>query len=220
MCNFQNVLFDLDGTLTNPEEGIVNCFQYALQKMGRSSISRSVLSSYIGPPARIVFSNLIESNDEAKIEKAIEYYRERFSIKGMYENQVYSGISELLRLLKSNNTSIFVATSKPKIFAEKILKHFKISDYFNKIYGPQLNGRNENKIELVRELMEDNELDPLKTIIVGDRKFDIEAGKSNKISSCGVTYGFGSLDELLSAQPDKICSTVAELGDHLLNKEL
>jgi phosphoglycolate phosphatase len=211
MSNIQTVLFDLDGTLTNPEEGIINCVQYALNKMGKPLLEHSELKEYIGPPARIAFSNLLNSNDESQIETAISYYRERFSEKGIYENKIYDGIDDLLNHLKNKRISLYVATSKAKVYADIILKYFNIYQYFDHVYGPQLNGNYEDKKDLVEKIISENMCYPENTIIIGDRKYDIEAGKANRIKTCGVTYGFGSVEELTLAGSDQICFSVEEL---------
>lgn len=184
--------------------------------MGVKSVSRNELIQFIVPPARLVFSKILQTDDKVAIERALSLYRERFTATGIVENRVYPGIEKLLKDLSEHNFILYLATSKPKVFATRILQHFTIDAYFKGAYGPDLDGNLDNKAELVQVLLAENDCDPCSSYIVGDRKYDIEAGKQNRIGTVGVTFGFGSAEELKSAGCDYICATVDQLSDTLL----
>jgi len=201
----KNILFDLDGTLTDPIEGITNCLSYSLERLNFACPPKEQLASYIGPPLRETFATIFDSTDKILIESAVAFYRERFSSVGLYENTVYPGVVDMLDKLKSNSYSLFVATSKVEAYAEKIVQHFSLDSYFIKIHGSQLDGRFDDKSNLLRELIKTHNLSPSQTTMIGDRKHDILAAKKNGISSLGVTYGYGSMEELEEAKADYIC---------------
>jgi phosphoglycolate phosphatase len=216
-----NLLFDLDGTLTDSSEGIVRSLVYTLECLDRpiperlqaltQGESTAELRHYIGPPIRQVFSELLESQDTAEIEGAISIFRERFVPIGIYENQVYPGIVELLDGLKSRH-QLFVATSKPQVFAQIVLDHFGLTPYFSAIYGTGLDGHLDRKSLLVQKLLVDQALDPADTWMIGDRHHDIDAAQFNQLRSIGVTYGYGSRAELESAGATAICENSEAIG--------
>jgi phosphoglycolate phosphatase len=207
----KNVFFDLDGTLTDPKEGIVKCIQYSLTGFGNPSLADSELQKFIGPPLRATFKTLLGSADESLIEQAVSLYRERFSEIGIFENMVYPGIVDLLSALHERSIALYVVTSKPKIYAEMIINHFQLKRWFNGIYGPEMDGYLDNKSELVGFMLSDRKINPADVVIVGDRKEDIVAGKSNGIITIGVTYGFGDKQEIIESCPDYICNSPSDI---------
>ena len=217
MNQFTNVLFDLDGTLTDPAEGIVRCIQYSLDRLQVTCPAAEELTRYIGPPLREVFVSICNSADKAFIERAITVFRERFSTVGLFENSPYPEVPYMLECLNSCSYRLFVATSKPQVFAERILQHFSLSDHFEEIHGNDLEGRLDDKAELVRELLVNRGLDPKETIMVGDRKHDVIAAKTNGLVSVGVTYGYGSGEELIDAGVDYLCHSPGEIVSLLSN---
>ena len=211
MKRFTNVLFDLDGTLTDPAEGIVRCIQYSLATLQISCPPAEELTGYIGPPLREVFISVCKSVDDVLIERAVAVFRERFSTVGLFENIPYSEVPSMLQRLNSDAYRLFVATSKPQLFAERILQHFELANYFEKIHGNDLDGSLDNKSELLRELLVGRSLNPKETVMVGDRKHDVIAAKSNGLVSIGVTYGYGSPSELTEAGVDYLCHSPTEI---------
>ena len=201
----KNVFFDLDGTLSDPMEGITNCINYSLEKLGKPTRPRAELIEFIGPPLRQSYASIFETGDEALIEKAMVLYRERFTEVGMYENQLYDGVEALLQRLVSSNMRLFVVTSKPTVYAKRIVAYFGLNDYFEQVYGPELNGLFDDKAELIGNVLKQHSLIPSETIMIGDREVDIIAGKSNGTRTIGVTYGYGSRQDLQDCTPDHIC---------------
>jgi len=210
------ILFDLDGTLTDPRPGIVSCMRYALDQLARSCPPDEVLASFIGPPLRGAFSVLLETSDIKLIEEAMTLYRQRFADTGLYENQVYEGIPEMLESTRHADYISFIATSKPTVYAERIVKHFGLDRHFAGVYGSELGGRFENKTDLLAFLLENERVPAKVAIMVGDRAADIIAAKNNGIRSVGVLWGYGSEEELTDAGADKLCLTPGELVSCLL----
>ena len=206
MTRIKNVLFDLDGTLTDPAEGIVRCIQHSLATLEIACPSPQELTSYIGPPLREVFVSICNSGDEVLIERAVTIFRERFSTIGLFENTPYEQVSEMLSLLGSDY-QLFVATSKPQLYAEKILHHFGLAHHFVEIHGNDLAGRLDDKAQLVEELMVRRELHPEQSVMVGDRMHDVIAARRNGITSIAVTYGYGSESELMDAGANYLCNS-------------
>jgi phosphoglycolate phosphatase len=208
----KNVLFDLDGTLTDPVEGITRCISYALERMSVPLPTRAELQLHIGPPLRHTFSQILKTTDEAKVEKAVVLYRERFTKVGMFENEVYEGVPEMLAALQSSARRLFVATSKVNLYTREILKHFKLSGYFDGVYGSELDGRFDNKADLIRHILASESLAAEETLMVGDRKYDITGAKENGCFAAGVTYGYGSAEELTAAGADYLCHSPHEVA--------
>jgi phosphoglycolate phosphatase len=206
-----NVLFDLDGTLTDPKEGITKSIQYALGQLGVRSPDADALHWCIGPPLSIAFSRLLESSDESVIKQAISHYRTRFTEVGMFENTVYPDIPQALERINALGVRSFVATSKPEVFAIKILNHFNLSSLFESIHGSELDGTRSDKSELVAHILEIEGIDPATALIVGDREHDIFGGRKNKIRTAAVTYGYGSQQEIATAQPDFVLNAPLDL---------
>jgi phosphoglycolate phosphatase len=206
-----NIFFDLDGTLTDSKEGIIKCYQYALDRLNCVYQSEVLENSVIGPPLRVTFRRFLNTNDEALIENAVAIYRERFSTIGLFENKVYPGITELLSALHKKSLKLYVVTTKPRVFAERILEHFQLTHRFEAIYGTELNGQFDNKADLIEFILKTRQLKAEETVMVGDKREDIAAGKANRAGTIGVTYGYGSLQEITEAAPDYVCENPAEI---------
>lgn len=216
MTGHNIIFFDLDGTLTDPKIGITKSVQYALSKFGIIEDNLDRLEVFIGPPLMDSFMEFYSfSEEDSKL--AIKYYRERFSVTGLYENKVYPGIDMLLKDLKAAGRKLIVATSKPTVFSEKILKHFNLYNYFDAVDGSELDGTRVQKYEVIEFAIKNLGNKSIDNIImVGDRKHDIIGAKKNGLSSIGVTYGYGSFDELKSAGADYIVHSVQELRELLI----
>ena len=206
-----NILFDLDGTLTDSKEGIIKCIDYALEKLGYPVPKGFNINDCLGPPLRVSFRRLLNSNDEVLIERAVATYRERFSTIGLFENKVYPGIPELLSALHEKSLKLYVVTTKPKVFAGRIMEHFQLAHRFDAIYGTELNGRFDNKADLIEFILQNRKLRAEETVMIGDKREDIVAGKANRTKTIGVTYGYGSLQEITEAAPDGICGSPSEI---------
>lgn len=205
------LFFDLDGTLTDPKEGITRCIQYSLERIGRPFPPSDELIKYIGPPLRWTFPDLLGTDEAGLTDAAIHHYRQRYADVGLFENEVYAGIPELLSRLRDDGFTLYVVTSKPTVYAERIVRHFDLDEYFTGVFGPDLDGRFDDKTELVRHLLKELSIEPAKAVMIGDRASDITAGKANDVRTLGVTYGFGSPEELAAAGPDHICHSPAEM---------
>jgi len=205
-----HLLFDLDGTLTDPREGIVNCFEYALSRLGIAIDPQLRLESYIGPPMRDALRELLGGDD--RVETAVEIYRERFATVGLYENRVYDGIRECLESLAGRAESIHVVTSKPTLYSQRIVEHFDLRHYFGGIYGSHLDGRFSDKTELLARVLEREAISPAQAVMIGDRKFDMLGARNHGIRALGVLWGYGTKQELLAAGADEICEHPRELA--------
>ncbi len=210
------ILFDLDGTLTDPCLGITKSVRHALDFFGVPAGSLDELKPFIGPPLKDSFMELYGFSEEKAID-AIEKYREYFSVAGIYENELYEGISRLLKDLKSAGKKLILATSKPEVFARIILKHFEIDHFFDFVSGSELDGRRTDKAEVIAHALEGAKIADLSlAVMIGDRKHDIIGAKKHGLKSIGVLYGYGGLAELEAAGADTIAATVAELSRLLL----
>lgn len=197
---YSYLLFDLDGTLTDPGLGITNSVMYALRKFDISVSDRASLYKFIGPPLRDSFELFFGFSPE-KSELAVKYYREYFSTQGLFENEVYGGIPELLRELKHQGKTLVVATSKPEKFAVEILRHFGLYDYFDFVAGATMDGSRDRKADVIRYALESCHIsDKSPAIMIGDRKHDILGAKDNGLQSIGVLFGYGSREELQTAE--------------------
>jgi phosphoglycolate phosphatase len=207
---YHHVLFDLDGTLTDPYWGITNSVKYALNKFNIAEPNDHQLKLFIGPPLEQSFMEDYHLNkNEAK--KAIEFYREYYSVKGIYENKLYHGINSVLETLNNKKINCIVATSKLEKYAVKVLQYFKIDHYFKHITGSNLEGTLVEKEEIIKYIIEHDQLEKEKTIMVGDRKYDIIGAKNNGIDSIGVLYGYGTKEELEEAKPTYLCNNTDKL---------
>ena len=213
----QYLLFDLDGTLTDPMVGITSSVQYALEKFGIHVRYLKELIPFIGPPLAESFQKFYGFSKE-DAEKAIQYYREYYTPKGIFENEVYEGIPEMLAHLTEAGFTLLVATSKPTVFARKVLKHFGMEDYFSFVGGSELDGSRTKKAEVISYILKTCGIEAKEAIMIGDRRHDIEGGKACGLESVGVLYGYGMEQELTEAGADHIIRTVAELEDYLRNQ--
>ena len=212
MSGYDVVLFDLDGTLTDSKIGITKSVQYALSQFDVREDNLDNLESFIGPPLLESFQKNY-GFEPSQAQRAVDFYREYFSTSGMYENAVYPGISDLLEGLKSKRKELIVATSKPTIFANQILNHFNLYQYFTTIVGSHLDGTRTSKTEIIAHAL--STLGKSKEngiVMVGDREHDVIGAQGNAIDSIAVTYGYGSLLELQGAQPTYFAHAVEDIG--------
>lgn len=219
---FQYILFDLDGTLTDPKIGITKSVQYALADAGIEEPDLDKLEPFIGPPLADSFREFYHMNEE-QTARAVEKYRERFNVTGIYENELLEGIPELLKTLKKNNCIISIASSKPTEMVERILVHFDIASYFDYVVGSELDGRRSRKEEVVEEALRQmihGKYNKANVAMVGDRKFDIEGAKAFGLTGIGVSFGYAGEHELEDAGADYIVDTVEELQALLLQGRL
>ncbi|MEG0306435.1 MAG: HAD family hydrolase [Clostridium sp.] len=206
------ILFDLDGTIIDPKIGITTSVAYALNKFGIEVENLDNLCKFIGPPLKDSFMDFYNFTEE-DAEKAILYYRERFESKGLYENFVYENFEELLISLKNQNKILLVATSKPTIFAEKILENFDLRKYFDFVGGSNLDGTRSNKVDVILHVLNENSITDLSSaIMIGDRMHDIVGAKKAGIESVGVLYGYGDYDEHSASGADYIVKDIEELS--------
>lgn len=215
MKNYKVVLFDLDGTLTDPKIGITKSVQHALQKAGVMVNDLDELEPFIGPPLQVSFQEIYGFND-TQITQAIRDYRERFTERGMFENKLYEDIPALLAHLKQQGYILTIATSKPTVFAEQIIKYFQLESYFDLVVGSHLDGSRSAKGEIIAEVLQQLDSYPKEQfIMIGDRKYDLIGARENQIDAIGVTYGFGSLEELKNEEPIYIVDHVNDLLKYL-----
>ena len=207
-----NLLFDLDGTLTDPFTGITKCILYALDMLDRKLPPRQSLRWCIGPSLKSSFAKLLASDDDALTEKAVAFYRERFGAVGLFENQVYDGIPEVLEDLQKNGHTLYVATSKPVVYAERIIDHFGLQRYFKRVFGSELDGTRSNKTSLISHILQKELIAPSETSMIGDREHDIIGAKENGIYGFGVLWGYGTKDELENSGARAFFRTPRELA--------
>ncbi|ABX43617.1 HAD-IA family hydrolase [Lachnoclostridium phytofermentans] len=208
--NYDYILFDLDGTLTDPKLGITKSFAYALEHFDIHIENLDSLCKYIGPPIVDSFMDFGFSKEKAL--EAIDKYREYFKDYGIYENEVYKGVVQLLATLRSRNKKIMLATSKPEVFAKQILEHFELLEYFDFVGGSELNGDRSEKSEVIQYVLKEGKVTDLtKAVMIGDRKYDIFGAKEVGIDSIGVLNGYGDQEELIAAGADAIVASVWEL---------
>lgn len=200
---YTTLLFDLDGTLTDPFEGITRCVQHALARQGIEVEDRQRLAPFIGPPLAQAFVDFYGLSIE-QADRAVADYRQRFARIGMYENRVYDGVRELLTGLRASGRQLFVATSKPWAFAQPIIEHFGLSACFDQVYGSELDGRRTDKQALLAHILREQDLAADTTLMIGDRRFDIEGARHNGLTSAAVSYGYGDADELRGCAPDMV----------------
>jgi len=218
MPRFDNVIFDLDGTLTDSGEGILNSAAYALETLGRPVADKSVLTPFVGPPLRESFETLCGIFGE-EADRAVKLYRSYYGEKGIYENRIYDGIPALLSSLKAAGCTLVVATSKPEPFAEQIIERAGLTDLFTYVAGAKMDETRIKKDEVINYALETlGEPDRSRVVMIGDREFDVLGAKKTGVSSLGVLYGYGSREELEEACADAVVATVEEVGEYLLNK--
>jgi len=206
------VFFDLDGTLSDPKIGITASIQYALAKFDIPVPSQDELTWCIGPPLHASFKALLGTTD-ADADRAVDLYRERFGDVGLYENTLYPGIADVLTAVAAGGRRLFVATSKPHVFADRIIDHFGLRSHFGRVFGSELDGTRVHKTDLLRYALEETSTDPARAIMIGDRKHDIIGAANNGIATIGVLYGYGSRAELVDAGAGHLCAAPGEIPD-------
>ncbi|MCC8130171.1 MAG: HAD family hydrolase [Ruminococcus sp.] len=207
----QYILYDLDGTLTDSARGIVNSFKYCLGELGIEGWDDKALLKFVGPPLRESFGVYL-GMDESEIDNAIKIYRTYYADKGIFENSVYDGVPEALERLRKAGYVQAVATSKPEVYAKKILEKFGLSEYFSDICGIPLGDESMTKAQVIAQSMERLGVTNKSTVVmVGDRDYDIKGAHLNGIPCIGVTYGYGSRAELESAGAEEIVESPAEI---------
>lgn len=205
------VLFDLDGTLSDPKVGITQSIQSALSTLKCSVPQEDDLTWCIGPPLRQSFTTLLQTSDSALINHAIDLYRDRFSRVGLFENTLYSEIPDVLQALNRAGFKCFIATSKPQVFAKRIIEHFQLTTLFDGIYGSELDGTRSDKGELINRILQLEQLSPQTTVMIGDRQHDMIGAKCCNLMTIGVTYGYGTAEELIAHGADYLAHTPAEI---------
>ena len=209
---YKYLLFDLDGTLTDPAEGITRAVSFALSHFGIHIEDRTTLYPFIGPPLKDSFRDFYGFSD-AQIPAAEDKYREYFSEKGIFENKIYPGIGELLASLKESGAQILLATSKPEVFAERILEHFHIREFFNFVGGATMDGIRSEKKDVVRYVLDSGGIEkPTEAVMIGDRRHDIEGAQANGLDSIGVLWGYGNRGEFQKAGASYTVQNIEELS--------
>jgi phosphoglycolate phosphatase len=206
-----DILFDLDGTLTDSSAGIARCIQEAVRRLGGTVPEAGSLRRFVGPPLQDTFAHLLDTADEGTVAEAIRLYRERFVATGMFENALYPGVAAGLDRLRLGGHRLWVATSKPRVYAVRILEHFEIARAFAGVYGPDLSERGHDKRVMLRELLAAERLAPRETCWVGDRVHDVEGARANGVTAVAVRWGYGSAEELDAAGPDHTVGSMEEL---------
>ena len=208
---FTTLLFDLDGTLTDPKVGITESIRYALAKMERPYPPDVSLDWCIGPPLQESFAKLLQSDDPQLGQEALRLFRERFGTVGLFENALYPPILNVLHTLQEAGLRLFIATSKPTVYARRIVQHFDLERLFQAVYGSELDGRFTHKSDLIRHVLQQENLEPGHTLMIGDREHDMLGAKANDVSAAGATWGYGTPAELTAAgaitllhQPDDL----------------
>lgn len=210
----QYLLFDLDGTLTDPKEGITKCVQHALRQFGIDEPDADRLTCFIGPPLAASFTEFY-GFDEQKAALAVEKYRERFRRVGLFENRVFDGIPQMLANLQTQGKTLAVATSKPQVFAERILENYELRRYFTVVVGSELDGRRTDKAEVIEEVCRQLGLDAVKrrdAVMIGDRRHDILGAAACGMRSIGVLFGYAEPGELEAAGAGQIVRSVPALA--------
>lgn len=215
---YEYCLFDLDGTLTDPAPGITASVAHALERFGIEVSDRAELNKFIGPPLVYSFKTFYGfSDDTAK--QAVSYYRERFSAGGLYENEIYPGIADLLRCIKAEGGRVILATSKPEEFASMILEHFGILEHFEFVAGNTLDETRPEKRQVIEHILANYpEISSENAVMVGDREYDVLAAKEFALPSIGVLFGYGTFEELTKAGADALASDTAELRALLIEE--
>lgn len=217
MTNYQTIIFDLDGTLTDSQTGIINSLAYAFKQMGLPLPVQSQLKKFIGPPLSQSFQDFCGLND-IETQKTISYYRQYFADKGWKENQLLPGARELLAKLKQAGKTLLVASSKPEIFVKQILDHFEIDSYFTVIAGASLDDSRSQKSAVIAHALKTAKIEELKgCVMVGDRKHDVEGAKVQGLPTIGLLLGFGSRQELEESGAIAIAENFQDLEKILLN---
>lgn len=211
---YRVILFDLDGTLTDSAEGITKSVQFAIGKMGRQEPPLEELNQFLGPPLKEEFMKYCNIS-EPEARKAVEYYRERYNLVGIFENHPYDGVLEMLQSLKEQGYILGVASSKPEYYVEKILKHFGMYQYFAVVTGSEMNGSRTKKADVIEEALRriGYENRRKEVVMVGDREYDVLGARAMGLDCIAVSYGYGSWEELNAVSPAAVAAAPAELLD-------
>ncbi len=209
----KTLLFDLDGTLTDPREGITRCIAHALERMGIDPPALDTLHFAIGPPLRTSFAQLLDTEAREPVERAVAHYRERFADVGLFENALYPGIGEALSALRAQGARLLVATSKPQVYAERIVRHFQLDPHFTAVHGCELDGTREDKRDLLAHLLPLHGIAAPGAAMIGDRGADMRAARHHGVRALGALWGYGSREELLEHGAEALCENPAGLID-------
>ena len=219
MKKYDVIAFDLDGTLTDPKKGLTSAFAYGLRKIGIKCENVESLKKFIGPPLRDSFRDEYGLSEEAA-DDALMLFREYFGVYGWWDNELYDGIHDLLSSLRAAGKTLVLATSKPEVYSSKILKLFRLSEYFDFAEGASFDSSREKKCDVLDYALSkvgvDAEEKKQKAVLVGDTKFDVEGARICGVDSIAVTYGYGSEDELRAEGATYIAATVADVKKLLL----
>ncbi|MCX5515265.1 HAD family hydrolase [Kaistia algarum] len=213
----QTVLLDLDGTLTDPYPGISASILHALEKLGRPAVDEATLRAAVGPPLEAAFAAMLDG-DAVMAKEALRLYRERYAPVGIYENRVFDGIPELLGQLRADGLRLFIASSKPRVFCEAIADHFGFASYFERIYGSELDGSRVGKADLIAHLLAEEGIEAGRSVMVGDRRHDIDGARANGMRVIGVAWGYGSAEEFAASPPDAMVASVEDLRTEILRQ--
>ena len=208
MASFDTVLFDLDGTLTDPRVGITGSIRHALREMGVEHDPADDLTWCIGPPIQRSFEKLL---GPARADEGVAHYRARYGAGGLFENELFAGIDTTLASLAADGLRLFVATSKAHHFARPIVAHFGLDRYFMAVEGAELDGTRSDKAEVIAHVLALHHVDPARAIMIGDREHDIIGARKNGLRNIGVLYGFGDAAELEAAGADQLCASPADI---------
>lgn len=208
-------LFDLDGTLTDPREGITRSLAYALEHMGVAPPALDALTFAIGPPLRESLARLLGTDSREAVERALAFYRERFADVGLYENRPYDGIGAALAALAAEGARLFVATSKPRVYAERIVGHFGLAAHFLEVHGCELDGTREDKRDLLAHLLPRHAVARERAVMIGDRGVDMRAARHHGLHALGALWGYGGAEELQAAGAHALCDSPAALAPSL-----
>ena len=220
MKTYQTILFDLDGTLTDPGPGITNSVAYALNRCGISVADKTTLYRFIGPPLKEAFAQFYGFSEE-QAAAAVAYYREYFREQGIFQNSVYEGIEPLLQTLKDAGKTLLLATSKPEQFAKEILEHFGLARFFSVMAGATMDGTRSKKDEVILYALACAGIsDPTGAIMVGDREYDILGASKVGMDAIGVLFGYGSREELTNAGAAYLAQSPAQIGKILLHEDV
>ena len=211
---YDTILFDLDGTLTDPQEGITKSVQYALRKMGIEVEDRTKLLPFIGPPLMYSFQHFYGLTKEEACE-AISYYREYFERDGMYDNRAFDGMAEILAMLKEKGKTLLVATSKPTIFAAPIVRHYGMGEYFKEIIGASTDSTRTEKGQVIAEALRYTDSPKESVLMIGDREHDVIGAREHGIDVLNVGFGYGTAEEREVHKPDYYCETIGDLAEFL-----
>jgi phosphoglycolate phosphatase len=211
------LLFDLDGTLTDPREGITRSIAYALERMGIAPPPSNELVFAIGPPLRASFARLLGTESDIAVERAVALYRERFADVGLFENRPYDGIDEALAKLADSGARLFVATSKPQVYARRIVEHFALHAHFVDVHGCELDGTLEDKRDLLDYMIAHHGIAAPRAAMIGDRGPDMRAARHHGLAAVGALWGYGTREELLEHGAQALCEAPEALGESLGN---